>query len=143
MKKKYTGSYARNLRLNVWTNGFCIKQTQCWRMTTVYFGTLQSRQIRNYQYCKIINITVPRDKNVKVKELEKITKYQDLRLQVQNLWNVKAAVVPVIVGALGTVCEELENHLKRIGIPIAIGCLQKITLLGTAFILRTIISESG
>ena len=112
-------------------------------MTTVYFGTLQSRQIRNYQYCKIINITVPRDKNVKVKELEKITKYQDLRLQVQKLWNVKAAVVPVIIGALGTVCEELENHLKRIGIPIAIGCLQKITLLGTAFILRTIISESG
>ena len=61
----------------------------------------------------------------------------------QKLWNVKAAVVPVVVGTLGTVCEELENHLKPTGIPIAIGCLQKIAMLGTAFILRTIISDSG
>ena len=55
--------------------------------------------------CKIIDIAVPGDQNIKVKEIEKITKYQDLRLQLQKLWNVKASVIPVVVGALGTASE--------------------------------------
>ena len=63
----------------------------------------------------------------------------------QNMWDVKATVIPILVGVLGTVSEELENHLKTIGIPIVISCLQKTALLGTAFILRRVlgISESG
>ena len=80
-----------------------------------------------------------------MKELEIITKYQDLRLQVQKLWDVKATVIPIVAGSLGTVSEELENHIKTIGIPIAVNCLQKAALLGTAFILWRVIyiSESG
>ena len=42
---------------------------------------------------KIIGIAVPGDQNIKVKELEIITKYQDLILQVQKLWDVKATVM--------------------------------------------------
>ena len=57
--------------------------------------------------CKIIDIVVPGDQNIKVKELEKITKYQDLRLQVRKLWDVKATVILIIVGALGTVTEDV------------------------------------
>ena len=72
----------------------------------------------------IIDIAIPGDQNIKEKELEKINQDQDFRLKVQKLWNVKATVIPVVVGALGTVIEELENHLKTIGIPIIIGCLQ-------------------
>ena len=71
-----------------------------------------------------------------MKELEKITKYQDLTLQVQELWDANATVIPIVVGALGTVSEELESHLKTIEIPIVVSCLQKAALLGTAFILR-------
>ena len=92
--------------------------------------------------CKIIDIAVPRDQNVKVKKLEKITKYQDLRLQVQKLWNVKATVIPVVVGALGTVSEELENYLKAIGILIVISSLQKAALLGIAFIFKRVLGNS-
>ena len=66
----------------------------------------------------IIDIAVPQDQNIKVKELEKISKCQDLQLQAQKLRDVKATVIPIVVGALGTVSEELENHLKTIGIPI-------------------------
>ena len=58
-----------------------------------------------------------------------------MRLQVQKFWDVKATVIPIVVGALGIVSKELENDLKTIGIPIAIYCLQKASLLGTAFIL--------
>ena len=94
---------------------------------------------------KIIDIAVLGDQNIKVKELEKITKYQDLRLQGQKMWDVKSTVTPVVVGAFGTVSEKLENDLKTIGIPIVISCLQKALLLGTALILRKVleISESG
>ena len=95
--------------------------------------------------CKIVDIPVPGDQNIKVKELEKVTKYQELRLQVQKLWGVKVTFILIVADALGTVCEEVENHLKTIGIPIVISYLQKAVLLGTAFILRRVlgISDSG
>ena len=80
-----------------------------------------------------------------MKELEKITKYQDFQLHVQKLWDVKVAVILIVVGALETVTEELGNHLKTIEISIFRGCLQKVALLGAAFIPRRVldISESG
>ena len=34
------------------------------------------------------------------------------------MWDVKSTVTPIVDGAFGTVSEELENHLKTIGIPI-------------------------
>ena len=102
-------------------------------MTNVkYLRTLQSKQIKEIEHrrldivvidkekreCKIIDLAVPGDQNIKVKELEKITKYQDLRLQVQKLWDVKATVIPIVVGAFGTFSEEPENHLKTMVTPI-------------------------
>ena len=92
-----------------------------------------------------MDIALPGDQNIKVKEMEKITKYQDLTLQVKKLWDANATVIPIVVGALETVSEELESHLKTIGIPIVVSCLQKVALLETAFILRRVldISEKG
>ena len=68
-------------------------------------------------------MAVSGDQNIKMKELEKITKYQDLRLQVQKLCDVKAIVKPIVGGTLGTVSEVLENHLKTIAIPTVISCV--------------------
>ena len=61
------------------------------------------------------------------------------------MWDVKPKVIPIVVGALGTVNEELENYLKTIGIPIVISCLQKAALLRTTFILKMVLDilESG
>ena len=58
---------------------------------------------------------------------------------------MKAVVVPIVVGALGTVSKELEKHLKLIDIPLVVPYLQKAALLGKAFILRRVlgISEFG
>ena len=75
-------------------------------------------------------------------ETRKNRQIPDLRLQVHKLWDVKATVIPIIVGALGTVSEELENHLKTIGIARVISCLQKAALLGTGFILRRVFDIS-
>ena len=62
----------------------------------------------------------------------------------QELRDIKATAIPIAVGALETVSEELENHLKNIGILIVVTCLQKAALLVPAFIFMRVlgISES-
>ena len=86
--------------------------------------------------CFIIDIAVPDDHNVQHKELEKTKKYEDLRIDIARLWNKEVSVIPIVVGALGTLTANLRKNLKELGIPNVIPCLQKSALLGTASILR-------
>jgi hypothetical protein len=37
------------------------------------------------------------------KEAEKILKYKDIKTEIQRMWNVKTMVIPVIIGATGTI----------------------------------------
>ena len=83
-----------------------------------------------------IVIAVPGDQYVQQKELEKKTKYEDLRIEIARLWNKKVLVILVVVGALGTLTANLKKNLKALGIPNVIPCLQKSALLGIASILR-------
>ena len=73
------------------------------------------------------------------KETEKIEKYDELRRELERLWKVKAKVVPIIVGALGTVTRNLNSYLKEIGVNVTIQLIQKSALLGTARILRKVL----
>ncbi|CAH3032949.1 unnamed protein product, partial [Porites evermanni] len=45
---------------------------------------------------QIIDVAVPGDATVKLKEKEKIEKYQDLAKELRKLWKVKTRVVPII-----------------------------------------------
>ena len=47
-------------------------------------------------------------------------------------WNVKAKVVPIVVGGLGTITPNLSKHLDAISVTTRIELLQKAALLGTA-----------
>ena len=51
----------------------------------------------------------------------------------------KDFVVPIVVGASGTVTNNLGKHLKTIGVTATVELLQKATLLGTARILRKVL----
>ena len=92
---------------------------------------------------KIIDVAVPLDKNVRAKEEEKVQKYQDLKLEIQRLWNVKAEVIPVVIGALGAVSTNLENHLQRIPGGHDMRKLIKQGVLGSAHILRRVLDLPG
>ena len=54
---------------------------------------------------------------------------------IQKLWNKKADVVPIIIDALFTIKKNFEKQMKKLNIPIAIPCLLKATVSGTAFVL--------
>jgi len=62
----------------------------------------------------LIDVAIPGDRNVIKKEDEKILKYKDLIIEKQRMWNVKAKVIPVIIGATGTISKSLRQYLSNI-----------------------------
>ena len=62
--------------------------------------------------CHIVDFAVPADHRVKLKEIEKKDKYLDLTRELKKLWNMKVKVVPIVIGALGTVPKGLEKSLE-------------------------------
>ena len=56
---------------------------------------------------KIVDFTVPADHRIKLKEWEKKDKYLDIARELKKLWNMKVTIVPIVIGAFGTVTEGL------------------------------------
>ena len=52
----------------------------------------------------------------------------------------KVIVIPVVIGALGAVSVNFKEHMKRIGVNVKLEVIQKTALLGTAKILRKVLS---
>jgi len=92
--------------------------------------------LKQSRHALLVDFACPADNNIKRKETEKVTKYQDLVLEIQRLWNVKAEVIPIVIGALGAVTPELNDWLKKLPIKVRCDFLQKCVLLNTAGILR-------
>ena len=59
----------------------------------------------------IIDIAVPRNENIQDKVLEKIDKYQSLKVELGQLWKVKIMVIPVVAAALGAIADRLPGWL--------------------------------
>jgi hypothetical protein len=79
--------------------------------------------------------TIPGDRNLIQKEAEKILKYKDLTIEIKSMWNVKTRVIPVIIGATGTISKSFRKHVNNIPENHGVKELQKTTILGTAHIL--------
>jgi hypothetical protein len=89
--------------------------------------------------CVLIDIAITGDRNVIKKEAEKILKYKDLTIEIQRMWNLKAKVIPVIIGATGTVSKSFRKHVSNIAGNHDLRELQKTAILGTAHILRKVL----
>ena len=50
--------------------------------------------------------------DVKLKESEKKDKYLDLARELKKLWNKKVTIIPIVIGAFGTVTEGLIKGLE-------------------------------
>ena len=88
----------------------------------------------------LIDFSVPLDKNVLSKENEKIEKYSFLAREVRRIYGVSTKIVPLVIGALGTVPRRLGGYLEELGIPDVRGCMQTTALLGTVRILKDVLS---
>ena len=74
------------------------------------------------------------DKRIGEKESEKVA---NLKREIARMWNMRTVqVVPIVVGSLGRVTKNLDKWLGKLNIKISISLLQKITLLGTARMLK-------
>ena len=64
--------------------------------------------------CTLVDTSVPSDTNIVSKTFEKICKYPDLRIEISRCWNKNKKVVPIVVGALGTVRKDLSFKLSTL-----------------------------
>ena len=52
---------------------------------------------------KLSTLLFRQDHRINLKESEKKDKYLDLARELKKLWNMKVTIMPIVIGALGTV----------------------------------------
>ena len=62
--------------------------------------------------CRIVDFAAPADRRVRLKESEIKDKYLDLARELKKLWNMKVTIIPIVIGALGTVTKGLIQGLE-------------------------------
>jgi len=88
----------------------------------------------------LIDVAILGDRNLVNKEAEKILKYKDLAIEIQSMWNVKIKLIPVIIGATGTISESFRKYVSNIPGNHEVKKLQKTAIFGTAHILRKVLT---
>ena len=58
--------------------------------------------VKNFEEntCIMIDVTVPGDKNVSLKEFQKLPKYKDLEIEFTKMLKLKIKTIPAVIGAL-------------------------------------------
>ena len=90
--------------------------------------------------CILIDVAISGDRNVIKKEAKKILKYKDLTIEIQRMWKVKTRVIPVIIGATTTISNSIRKYASNITGNHEVKELQKTAILGTAHILRKVLT---
>ena len=93
--------------------------------------------------CKIVDFAVPADNRIKLKECDKKDKYLDLVRELKKLWNMRETIVPIVIGAFGTVTKGLIKGLKDLEVGGWVNTIQTTALLKTARILRRVLENWG
>ena len=99
-------------------------------------GDVQEKKKRT---CKIVDFAVPADYRIKLKECEKKDKYLDLARELKKLWNMKVTIIPIVIGAFGTVTKGLLKGLEDLDVGERVETIQTTALLRTARILRSVL----
>ena len=73
---------------------------------------LNNNQQKKRTY-KIVDFAVPADNRMKLKECEKKDKYLNLARELKKkLWNMQVTIIPIVIGAFGTVTKGLLKGLE-------------------------------
>ena len=71
----------------------------------------------------------PADHSIKLKEWEKKDKYIDLARELKKLWNRKVSIVPMLIGAFGTVTEGLLKNLEDLEVGGRVETIQNDSII--------------
>jgi len=80
----------------------------------------------------LVDVAISGDRNVIKKEAEKIT------IEIRRMWNVKTKVIPVIIGATGTISKSFRKYMSNIPGKHEVKKIQKTAILGTAHIRKVL-----
>ena len=86
-----------------------------------------------------MNFAVPIDYRVKLKESVKRDNTPTLPRNWKKLLNMKVMVIPIVIGALGTITKELVERLEDLEIQGRVETIQTTALLISVRILRRVL----
>ena len=92
---------------------------------------------------RIVDFDVPADHRVELKESENRNKYQTLPEKWKKLWNIKVTMMPIVIGAHGTVTKGLVRKLEDLEIRGRVETIQTTALLRSARIPRGVLQTWG
>ena len=98
-----------------------------------------NKKKKKKRICKIVDLAVPVDHRINLKESEKKDKYLDLARELKKMWNMKVTIVPIVIGALGTITKGLLKGLEDLEVGGRVEAIQTTALLGTARIPRRVL----
>ena len=90
-----------------------------------------------------MDFSVPADHRIKLKKSEKKDKYLDHGMELKKLWNMKVTIIPVVIGAFGTVAKRLLKGLVDLEEEGRMETIQTSTLVRTVRILRRFLETWG
>ena len=88
----------------------------------------------------MIVVTVSADKNISLREFQKLSKYKDLKIKVEKMWKLKTKTIPVVIGALGMIKKGTQNFIDQILGKPSLQEMQKTVLTSTSHISRKVLS---
>ena len=89
--------------------------------------------------CIMLDAAVPADKNISLKEFQKLSKCKDLEIEVTKMWKLNTKTIAVVIGALGMIKKGTQNFIDQIPGKPSPQEMQKIVLTSTAHILRDVL----
>ena len=51
----------------------------------------------------MMDVAVPSDQNISLKEFQKLSKYKDLEIEVTKMWKIITKIIPVVTEAMGMI----------------------------------------
>ena len=102
------------------------------------YNILQKKRI-----WKIVDFAVPADYRINLKECAKKDKYLTLARELKKLWNMIVTIVPIAIGAFGTITKGLLKGLEDLEADGQVETIQMTAMLRTARILRRVLETWG
>ena len=99
----------------------------------------KQQQQQQKRLCKIVHFADPDDHRIKLKECENKDKYLNLARELKKLWNMQVTIIPIVIGAFGTVTKGLLKGLEDLKVTGRVQTIQMTASLRTTRILRRVL----